>query len=153
MTSNKTHEPIKLFPIVAVGAVVVDKGKILLVKRANEPSKGLWAIPGGKVEPGETLQAAAEREIAEETGLTIKASMPVYTFDLIQRQGDTIKFHYVIIDMLARLVEGELSPAGDALDARWFSPDEIDADSVNKITRDFLMANLSIFEQDAPKHK
>ena len=74
-------------PQVAVGAIVINDGRVLLVKRSQPPSKGLWAIPGGRVELGETLKQAAEREIIEETGLTIRAGDPVYTFSyrLIQR--------------------------------------------------------------------
>jgi ADP-ribose pyrophosphatase len=72
-------------PQVAVGAIVIKDGRVLLVKRSQPPSKGLWAIPGGRVELGETLKEAAEREIIEETGLTIRAGDPVYTFDVIER--------------------------------------------------------------------
>ena len=71
--------------LVAVGAVVIKDGAILLVKRGQAPSSGKWAIPGGSVELGETLQQAAEREIREETGLRIRAEQPVFTFDVIER--------------------------------------------------------------------
>ncbi len=114
-------------PRVAVGAVVLMDRKILLVKREKAPQKGKWAIPGGSVKLGETLQKAAEREIQEETGLKVKAKRPLHTFDLIERdsQGDVV-FHYVIIDLLAEYIRGEVSPADDVSDAGWFSFDEID---------------------------
>jgi ADP-ribose pyrophosphatase len=89
-------------PVVGIGAVVVRDGKILLVQRGVAPSKGLWAIPGGALELGETLQQAAEREILEETGVTIRAREPVYAFDFFERDGaGRIRFHFVIVDVAA----------------------------------------------------
>lgn len=132
-------------PIVAVGAVVVYDNKILLVQRGKPPSLHHWAIPGGKVKPGETLQSAAEREIAEETGLIIKATTPIYTFDLIQHQGDSLEFHYVIVDLLAYYVSGEITPAGDAIDAGWFGNDEFCHLNIDANTLQFLNANPGLF--------
>jgi 8-oxo-dGTP diphosphatase len=126
-------------PQVAVGAVVVKDGKILLVRRNKAPHKDLWAIPGGSVELGETLQEAAEREIREETGLDIKAKEPVYTFDLIEKDHKgTIRFHYVIVDLSADYISGELCAADDALDARWFDPEELEHIDASESTRDLL---------------
>jgi 8-oxo-dGTP diphosphatase len=113
-------------PKVAVGAVVLNEGKVLLVKRNKAPQKGKWAIPGGSVKLGETLQAAAEREVAEETGLKIEAGEPIHIFDLIERdpQGG-ISFHYVIVDLRANFINGEVHPADDVSDAGWFGPDQV----------------------------
>ncbi len=126
-------------PKAAVGAVVIEEGRILLVKRKYAPKKGNWAIPGGSVNLGESLQAAAEREIMEETGLIIKAKEPVYTFDLIERdsKGDVI-FHYVVVDLLAEYISGDLYPADDVSDARWFTPDEIDRLETSETTKTLL---------------
>lgn len=123
----------------AVGAILLKENKILLVRRNKEPSKGTWAIPGGSVKLGETLQQAAEREIREETGLRIQAKEPVYLFDLIDRddQGQ-IRFHYLIIGLMADLIGGELHPSDDALDARWFGPGEIEGARVTESTKQFL---------------
>jgi 8-oxo-dGTP diphosphatase len=101
-------------------------GKVLLVKRNKAPQKGMWAIPGGSVKLGETLQAAAEREIREETGLAVRALRAINTFDLIEQdaRGD-IAFHYVIIDLEADYVGGDIRAADDAGAAGWFGPDEV----------------------------
>jgi len=110
-------------PRLAVGAVVIHEGRVLLVKRGKPPSEGLWAIPGGSVELGETLQGAAEREILEETGIKIKANNPVYTFDAIQRENSgKIRFHYVIVDLLADYLDGEPKAGDDAHEVRWVEP-------------------------------
>ncbi|MBW1743354.1 MAG: NUDIX hydrolase [Deltaproteobacteria bacterium] len=95
----------------AVGAIVIKDNRVLLVKRSKPPGEGLWAIPGGRVELGETLQQAAEREIMEETGLTIKAKDPVYTFEVIEPDdAGRPRFHYVIVDLMADYVKGGVSP-------------------------------------------
>jgi len=126
-------------PVVAVGAIVVRDGRVLLVRRGQPPSEGLWAIPGGRVELGETLQEAAEREIREETGLTICARDPVYTFDLIRRtESGRIRFHYVIVDLMADYLKGDLQPGDDAREARWVAPGELGGLPVNQTTLEIL---------------
>ena len=115
-------------PRVAVGAVVLHQNKVLLVLRGEPPSKDMWAIPGGRVELGETIKAAAEREVLEETGLQVTVGEVVYTFDVIDRDpAGGIRFHYVILDLLARPVDPSqlLRAADDARDARWFTLAEI----------------------------
>ena len=126
-------------PRVAVGAVVFRDNRVLLVKRGKAPAQGLWSIPGGSVELGETLQGAAEREIREETGLIIKAREPFFTFDVIDRD-DTgqIRFHYVIVDLMADYVSGDIRAGDDALGARWVSSDEIKDLNLSEMTRKLL---------------
>jgi ADP-ribose pyrophosphatase len=126
-------------PRVAVGAFVFKEGKVLLVRRANAPSEDLWAIPGGKVILGESLKDAAEREIKEETGILIRAKEPVFTFDYIERDGnDRPRFHYVIVDLSADYIGGQLKPGDDALEARWISPDQLKSLNVSQKTLDAL---------------
>lgn len=113
-------------PVVAVGAIVFRNKRVLLVRRAQPPSQDLWAIPGGRVKIGETLQEAAEREILEETAISIQAREPVYTFDYIERDGSAFpRFHYVIVDLIADYVRGETRAGDDAADARWVSAEEL----------------------------
>jgi len=122
-------------PRLGVGAVITKNKKILLVKRKNEPQKGEWAIPGGMVKLGETLKKAAEREVLEETGLTIKASEPLYVFDLIEHSpGGKVLFHFVIVDLKADYIQGEIHPSDDAADARWFSSAELKSLKITQTT-------------------
>ncbi len=126
-------------PRVAVGAVVFKDDRVLLVQRGSAPAKGRWAIPGGKVKLGETLQQAAEREILEETGIIIEAGHPVYTFDAIVRDADgAISFHYVIVDLAAAYVSSVPRPGDDARDVRWVASHELAALAVSPSTIELL---------------
>jgi 8-oxo-dGTP diphosphatase len=126
-------------PRVGVGAVVLREGRILLVRRGAAPARGLWAIPGGGLRLGETLQEGAEREILEETGIVIRAGAPMFTCDSFERDAaGRYRFHYVIVDMAADYLRGELKAADDALEARWISPAEIRELPVTKTTLKLL---------------
>jgi ADP-ribose pyrophosphatase len=126
-------------PVVAVGAVVFHREKVLLVRRGQDPGEGLWAIPGGGVELGETLQQAAEREIWEETGIRIKAREPVLTFDVIEKgERNRIRYHYVIVDLAADYIDGELRAGDDAAEARWVSRNEARRLPLNETSRRLL---------------
>ena len=131
-------------PIAAVGAIVFKDNRVLLVRRGRPPAEDLWAIPGGRVEIGETLREAAEREILEETGIVIRALDPVYTFDVIDR--DTrggIRFHYVIVDLIAEYIRGEPLAGDDAAAARWIPADELSTLKVSSKTRRLLTAQFN----------
>jgi 8-oxo-dGTP diphosphatase len=113
-------------PIVGVGAVVVDQGRVLLVRRGHEPLKGEWSVPGGAVECGETLEAALAREVREETGLDVEVGAIVEVLDRIRRDADgRVRYHYVLIDFLCRPTGGVLCCATDAVDAAWATPGEL----------------------------
>ena len=116
-------------PRVAVGALVIHQNKALLILRGEAPAKGMWAIPGGSVNIGETLQAAAEREVLEETGLQIKAGDVIYSFEKIQHDKDgQVQYHYVILDLEAEALDPAqpLTAADDAIDAGWFTLADLD---------------------------
>jgi 8-oxo-dGTP diphosphatase len=135
-------------PRVAVGAVVLKDNRVLLVRRAKPPAQGLWAIPGGSVELGETLQQAAEREILEETGITIQAKKPVYTFDLIEKdENNRIRFHYVIVDLMADYISGKPLPVDDADEVRWVSSEELKNLDVNPRTLTVLNSVFGFFSE------
>jgi 8-oxo-dGTP diphosphatase len=136
-------------PLLAVGAIVVRDNRVLLVRRGQPPSEGLWAIPGGRVELGETLQEAAGREIKEETGLTVCARDPVHTFDVILRdKTGRVQFHYVIVDLLADYVGGALRPGDDAREARWVTPEELEELPINQTTREVLQEVVGFRTQE-----
>ena len=116
-------------PRVAVGALVVHQNKVLLILRGEAPAKGMWAVPGGSVNIGETLQAAAEREVLEETGLQIKAGEVIYSFEKIQHdKAGQVQYHYVILDLEAEPLDPAqpLAPADDAIEAGWFTLADLD---------------------------
>ena len=113
-------------PQVAVGAIVFKDDRVLLVRRGKAPALGMWAIPGGSVNLGETLCEAAEREILEETSIVIRAREPILTFDVVKKdEQGKVRFHYVIIDLSADYLKGEPRAGDDALDARWVSASEM----------------------------
>ena len=110
-------------PIVGVGAVVVEAGRVLLVQRGREPMRGKWTLPGGALEVGESLHEGVVREVEEETGLRVEPVELVELLDRIVREdtaeGDRIRYHYVIADYLCRVVGGTLKAASDAEAVRW----------------------------------
>jgi 8-oxo-dGTP diphosphatase len=113
-------------PLVGVGAITVDAGRVALIKRAKAPLLGEWSIPGGMLELGETARQGAEREVLEETGLLVRATELLGVFDRIVLDGDKrCQYHYVLIDFLCERISGYLCAAGDAADARWFTLEEI----------------------------
>jgi mutator protein MutT len=113
-------------PIVGVGGVIVDDGKVLLVRRRYEPLKGHWSLPGGMVEIGETLEAALTRELLEETGLAVDVGPVIEVFDRITPDEDhRIRYHFVLIDYLCWTGGGALRAGSDVDAAIWADPDNL----------------------------
>jgi 8-oxo-dGTP diphosphatase len=115
-------------PLVGMGAVIVDKGRVLLARRGNEPLKGHWTLPGGLLELGESLTEGVMREVSEETGLTVEVIELIELVDRIHRlrEGETerVRYHYVIADYLCRVTGGALQAASDADAVRWVEREE-----------------------------
>jgi 8-oxo-dGTP diphosphatase len=120
-------------PLVGVGAIVVNNGRVLLVCRGREPLKGHWTLPGGVLELGESLVDGVKREIAEETGLEVEPIELVELLDRIHREGEKVRYHYVIADYLCRVTGGQLRAASDADAVRWVERAEWNSHSALKL--------------------
>jgi 8-oxo-dGTP diphosphatase len=110
-------------PDVAVGAVVLDRGRVLLIQRGNPPLAGTWTLPGGRVARGESLTDALRREVLEETALTIEVGPLVEVVEIVDA-----RWHYVILDYVGTLRSdaSELRAGDDAADARFVLFDELE---------------------------
>ena len=119
-------------PVVGVGAVVVRGARALIIKRAHEPRKGEWSLPGGLLELGESLADAARREIKEETALDVVVGPVIETFDRVHRDdGGRVRYHFVIVDFVCWSEAGEAAAGSDAEDVAWVTAGELDAYRVN----------------------
>lgn len=130
-------------PLVGVGAIIVQEGRVLLVRRGQAPLLGEWSLPGGVLECGETLRQAAVREAREETGLTVEPGELLGVYERVTRdEAGRVRYHYVLIDFLCRVTRGELKAGSDAADARWFTPGELDSLKLPDDTRDVIRKGL-----------
>jgi 8-oxo-dGTP diphosphatase len=107
--------------------VVILEERVLLIRRGKEPLRGRWVIPGGTVEPGETLEDALVREMQEETGLSVRAGEILLVFDRILKEGENIRYHYVIVDYLCEYLSGEARAGSDAAETAWVAEDDLRA--------------------------
>ena len=113
-----------------MGAVILDAGRVLLVRRGQEPLKGEWSLPGGAVEVGETLEAALVREVCEETSLDVVVGRVLEVLDSIRHDADgRAQYHYVIVDYACRVRAGTPTAVvrgTDADDVQWVPVEELD---------------------------
>lgn len=130
-------------PIAAVGVVVLKGDRVLLVQRGQAPKQGIWTLPGGAIELGETAQQAARREILEECNVHILVRQVLDVVDLIERdERGRVRYHYTVIEFLAHHLKGDLKAASDARRARWVALEELEtldlsSDVVRLISRAF----------------
>ncbi len=120
-------------PLVAVGGVILSDNKVLLVQRSKPPNKGSWAIPGGKVEYGETLREALKREMKEELNVEIEPKDLIGVIEII-KEG----FHYVILDFLCEIKLGKIMAGSDALDAKFFTLEEMSKIPISPTTIEMM---------------
>jgi len=128
-----------VIPLVGVGAVVVSDSKVLLVKRGHEPAKGLWSIPGGLIELGETADAATRREVKEETGVDVEIERLLDVVDnIVYDYQGKIRFHYVLVEFVAHPVTTIVRPSSDASDVKWVPFLDLSSYQMTKTARKLL---------------
>jgi ADP-ribose pyrophosphatase YjhB (NUDIX family) len=107
-------------PIIGVGAILLQRDRILMAQRGKEPLKGSWSLPGGALETGESLADGVRREVREETGLDIRPLGVLEIFERIMRDASGApEYHYVLIDYVCRIVGGTLAPGDDVCAVEW----------------------------------
>ena len=127
------------YPRVGVAVVVIRDGFILMVKRAKEPAKGKWSIPGGGLELGETLYEGARREVLEECSVVVEIERVLDAAERIIRDEEgRVKYHFVMVDMLGRYVSGEVRAQSDAEECRWVPIRELAGLDITSSLRDML---------------
>lgn len=122
-------------PIVGIGGVVIDAGRALLIRRASEPLRGEWSIPGGMLELGETLQEGVARELLEETGLRVRVLDLIEVFERIIPEPAAAggvsgkitspRYHFVIADYLCERISGTHAAASDVTDLEFAAEDDL----------------------------
>ncbi len=107
-------------PLIGVGAIILQRGRVLMAQRGKQPLKGWWSLPGGLLETGESLADGVCREVREETGLEVR---PVGVFEIFERimrdASGAPEYHYVLIDYMCRVAGGKLAAGDDACAAEW----------------------------------
>ena len=136
-----------LIPRVGVGIVIINDDKFVLVKRGQEPNKGIWTVPGGLVELGELLENTAQREIYEECGLCIEILQSIDYYEFIEKhESGKIKYHYIVLEFLAVYKSGILRANSDAEQARWFSRNELSTLNTSDKTISVINKAYSIYQ-------
>jgi 8-oxo-dGTP diphosphatase len=138
-------------PRVGVGAVVLDAGRVLLVRRGKPPLMGKWSLPGGLVELGETTREAVAREIAEECGLQIRVGEVAGILDRVVRDAEgRIRYHWVLVDYVAVVESGTLGAASDADEAQWVEVDAVERLDTTDGLMDMIRRAVALAERGRP---
>jgi mutator protein MutT len=151
---NDTREDRRQYPerpIVGVGAVIVENGKVVLVKRRYEPLAGRWSLPGGTLELGETLEEGVAREMREETGLEVEVGPVIEVFDrIITDDTRRIRYHFVLVDYLCWPANGELQAGSDVDDAVLVDPALLEPFDITPKAQSVITRAIELHRQAAP---
>ncbi len=140
--SNGRRYPAR--PVLGVGALIFDSGRVLLVERGKPPLIGSWSLPGGCVETGETLEGAIAREVLEETGLQVSVDSIATVFERIMPdESGTCEYHYVLVDFYCTTIGGRLQPGDDSRSAAWFDLESLRGLIMTEGTREVIEACCS----------
>ena len=132
-------------PIVGVGVLIQRGDKYLLIKRAANPDKGMWSVPGGLIEVGEKAAYAARREALEETCLEVEIQERLGVVDKIEYDdAGKVLYHFIIIQFLATPISGDMKPMDDALDAVWVTLDQLKDYQLTESLKNFLV-NIGLY--------
>ncbi|HVL91531.1 MAG TPA: NUDIX hydrolase [Actinomycetota bacterium] len=138
-------------PLCAVGAIVMDKGRLLMVLRDREPLKGCWTLPGGRLETGESMHEAIVREVREETGIDIDVDGLLGVVERIVRNDDgEVSYHYVILDFVATPRGTAIKAGDDAAEVRWVPVGELSSLKLTDGLIEFL-SDRGILEGRKPR--
>ena len=133
-----------VLPIPGVAGLVLRDRDVLLVERGKAPHYGLWGLPGGVVEVGETLEEAVIREVKEEACLVVNPIEFLQVFNSIRKdEEEKVQTHYILFEFLCDYVSGEIEPGDDAPDARWVSVDELESVNIMSFTKEFIERMLT----------
>ena len=131
--------------------MIVQDGRVLIVKRKYDPLAGQWSIPGGAVELGETLEASVAREMLEETGLEIEVGPVIEVFDRITRdEQGSVRYHFVLVDYLCWPAGGGLRAGSDVADAVFVHPSDLEAYQLTTKAMEVIARALEL-DRDAPR--
>jgi 8-oxo-dGTP diphosphatase len=131
--------------------MIIRRGRILLTVRGKPPSEGMWGLPGGAVEVGETVEEALVREVQEETGLDVRPMKLVAVLDSVTKDDEGhVKYHYVLFEYLCEYLSGKAQATSDALDARWVPLDDLDSVQIMPTTKRFIQKIMEQKKTDLP---